>query len=77
MSCCLLPEWHEFASKWKDPVYSRNALGTLADTMEAHQLGGFKVGVGFALKKCQVCCSNLRRYPNILRYSVRQYSVVA
>lgn len=27
----------------------------LADTLAAHQLGGFKVGVGFALRKCRNC----------------------
>ena len=30
-------------------------LLTLADTLAAHQLGGFKVGVGFALRKCREC----------------------
>ena len=28
---------------------------TLADTLAAHALGGFKVGVGFALRKCRIC----------------------
>ena len=28
---------------------------TLADTLAAHELGGFKIGVGFALRKCRVC----------------------
>ncbi len=27
----------------------------LADTLAAHQLGGFKVGVGFALRVCRDC----------------------
>lgn len=30
-------------------------LVTLADTLAAHQLGGFKVGVGIALRKCRRC----------------------
>lgn len=30
-------------------------LFALADTLAAHQLGGFKVGVGFALRKCRMC----------------------
>lgn len=37
----------------------RNVKGTvmvlLADTLAAHQLGGFKVGVGFSLRKCRHC----------------------
>ena len=27
----------------------------LADTQAAHILGGFKVGVGFALRQCREC----------------------
>ncbi len=30
-------------------------LLTLADTLAAHQLEGFEVDVGFALRKCRVC----------------------
>ena len=30
-------------------------IAFLADTVAAHQLGGFKVGVSFALRKCRVC----------------------
>ena len=30
-------------------------LVALADTMAAHQLGGFKVGVGFAVRICRDC----------------------
>ena len=36
-------------------VLKGTVLLTLADTMAAHQLGGFKVGVGFAVHKCQEC----------------------
>lgn len=27
----------------------------LADTVAAHQIGGFKIGVSFALRKCRDC----------------------
>lgn len=27
----------------------------LADTLAAHEIGGFKVGVGFSLRKCRMC----------------------
>lgn len=30
-------------------------LFALADTLAAHSLGGFKVGVGFSLRKCRMC----------------------
>ena len=32
-----------------------SVLLALADTLGAHQLEGFKVGVGFALCKCREC----------------------
>ena len=31
------------------------ALVLLADTLAAHQLGGFKIGVGFSLRKSRQC----------------------
>lgn len=31
------------------------ALVVLADTLAAHQLGGYKIGVGFSLRKCRHC----------------------
>lgn len=27
----------------------------LADTQAAHSIGGFKIGVGFSLRKCRTC----------------------
>ena len=30
-------------------------IAFLADTLAAHDIGGFKVGIGFALHKCRVC----------------------
>ena len=30
-------------------------LFVLADTLAAHSIGGFKVGVGFSLRKCRMC----------------------
>lgn len=39
-----------------NPKFVRGAvLFALADTLAAHSLGGFKVGVGFALRKCRMC----------------------
>lgn len=37
-------------------IYSKGAvLVMLADTIAAHTIGGFKVGVGFALRRCRDC----------------------
>ena len=30
-------------------------LFLLADTLAVHSIGGFKVGVGFSLRKCRMC----------------------
>lgn len=30
-------------------------LFALADTLAAHALGGFKIGVGLSLRKCRMC----------------------
>lgn len=27
----------------------------MADTLAAHSMGGFKVGVGFSFRKCRMC----------------------
>ena len=35
--------------------FRRGALFALADTLAAHALGGFKLGVGFSLWKCRMC----------------------
>ena len=36
----------------------------LADTLAAHQIGGFKVGVSFALRKCHDCLATARDMSN-------------
>ena len=36
-------------------VVRATLLFALADTVAAHQLGGFKVGVGVSLRKCRDC----------------------
>lgn len=35
-----------------------SVLLLLADTLAAHQIGGFKVGVSFALRKCCDCLAS-------------------
>ena len=39
----------------KDTHIKGAVLFALADTLAAHSLGGFKVGVGFSLRKCRMC----------------------
>ncbi len=39
----------------KRKVVTGAVLFALADTLAAHEMGGFKVGVGFALRKCRMC----------------------
>ena len=39
----------------KEKVVKGTVLFALADTLAAHSIGGFKVGVGLALRKCRMC----------------------
>ncbi len=39
----------------KEKTVRAGVLYLLADTVAAHSVGGFKVGVGFALRKCREC----------------------
>lgn len=39
----------------KETIVRGGVLFALADTLAAHGIGGFKVGVGFSLRKCRVC----------------------
>ena len=43
----------------REVSFRGTVLVTLADTLAAHQLGGFKVGVGFSLRKCRDCMATL------------------
>ena len=39
----------------KETLVRGGVLFALADTLAAHSMGGFKVGVGFSLPKCRMC----------------------
>ncbi len=39
----------------KQQIVRGGVLFALADTLAAHSIGGFKVRVGFALRKCRMC----------------------
>lgn len=39
-------------------------LFALADTLAAHTLGGFKVGVGLSLRKCRMCLATADQISN-------------
>ena len=55
----------------KDLLVKGAVLAVLADTQAAHSLGGFKVGVGFSLRRCRNCLATKESYTN----QVRMYSV--
>ena len=51
-------------------------LPFLADTLAAHQLGGFKVGVGFSLRKCCNCLATaeqMNEYVSVIIHIVLNY----
>ena len=51
-------------------VLHGTVLLALADTLAAHELGGFKVGVGFALRKCRACMATYSDIQTKVRYVV-------
>lgn len=49
----------------------------LADTLAAHQLGGFKVGVGFSLRKCRNCLATaeeMNEYVSLIHIVLEYYT---
>lgn len=38
-----------------EKIVKGTVLFALADNLAAHSMGGFKVGVGFSLRKCRMC----------------------
>ena len=38
-----------------ETLFCGTVVAFLADTLAAHDIGGFKIGVSFALRKCRVC----------------------
>ena len=46
----------------KDVRVKGAVLAVLADTQAAHSLGGFKVGVGFFLRRCRNCLATKESY---------------
>lgn len=40
----------------------------LADTLAAHDIGGFKVGVGFSLRKCRMCLATKEQLSTKVKY---------
>ncbi len=39
----------------EERIVRGGVLFALADTLAAHSMGGFKVGVGLSLRKCRMC----------------------
>ena len=51
-------------------------LVMLADTLAAHSIGGFKIGVGFALRKCRNCLAtaeSMRMLVSSVYYNVHDF----
>ena len=44
-----------FTIKDEEILVKGAVLAMLADTQAAHSIGGFKVGVGWSLRKCRTC----------------------
>ena len=61
-------------------IVKGQVLFALADTLAAHAMGGFKIGVGFSLRKCRMCLSTheqlQKRYEQTI-FGVVQYEKIA
>ena len=53
-----------------ETLFYGTVVAFLADTLAAHEIKGFKIGVGFALCKCRVCLANSE---TMLQTEVRMY----
>ncbi len=56
--CCIVSSVQDGIAIYANGIifnFHGTVLLTLADTLAAHQLGRYKVGVGFALRKCRAC----------------------
>lgn len=49
-------------------------LFDLADTLAAHSMGGFKVGVGFSLLKCRMCLATRDQLSKVI--SCMNYALI-
>ena len=62
-------------------IIKGQVLFALADTLAAHAMGGFKIGVGFSLRKCRMrmCLAThelQKRYEQTI-FGVVQYQKIA
>lgn len=64
----------------KEVLVKGAVLAMLADTQAAHSIGGFKVGVGFSLRKCRNCLAtketmSVQVYTQTLKYFVDDFQI--
>lgn len=53
-----------------ETLFCGTVVAFLADTLAAHNIGGFKIGVSFALRKCRVCMAIQDSIQSKVRLSV-------
>lgn len=52
---CIVLGWYHYRSEGAESNIFGSVLLLLSDTLAAHEIGGFKVGVGFAHRICRDC----------------------
>ena len=59
-------------------IFGEPKVFALADTLAAHSIGGFKVGVGFSLRKCRMCLTTIstKVFVQLLNVVLSLYSLV-
>ena len=59
----------------KEEVVRGTVLFTLADTLAAHSIGGYKVGVGLSLRKCRMCLATKEQISTQV-YTLTNYKTI-
>ncbi len=67
MITVILLQGVEFHVKGKKQIFRGCVLLMLADMLAAHSIGGFKVGVGFAFRKCRDCLATKQTMNEFVR----------
>ena len=52
----------------EERILRGGVLVWLNDTLAAHSIGGFKVGVGFSLRKCRECLATKESMSSLVSY---------
>lgn len=59
-----------------ETILRATLIAFLADTLAAHEIGGFKVGVGWSFRKCRDCLATKEDMQSKVSFFVRVYHLI-